>query len=91
MLVVIAGGGGGGSPSSGVANPDTATVTALQHGLCSYRHSSANPATDGVAGMLLVVCLVDRRTQLIFIELDFHRAVHSTGIQPYINHQIYYI
>ena len=52
-----------------MANPDTATVTALQHGLCSYRHSSANPATDGVAGMLLVACVVDRRTQLIFIFL----------------------
>ena len=29
-------------PSCGVANPDSATVTALQPGLCSYRHSSRN-------------------------------------------------
>ena len=42
-------------PSCGVANPDSATVTALQPGLCSYRHSSGNQP----------VCCFSQHTELV--------------------------
>ena len=35
-------------PSCGVANPDSATVTALQPGLCSYRHSNGQSQPQAV-------------------------------------------